>query len=169
MSNASHDQNHVPSLLGVSSSDGTTTIPIYANPTSHRLLVDLSSTTYSAISGDISVTINALNTGQTLLYTVPAGKTFFPSMVYFYNPVATNIGGSATLGVGTSGSGYANIFSPSSIAFGAEGDYSVSNVTATGTYLTSAFTAGTNIYVDVSVAAIADAYSITVILTGILK
>ena len=43
MSNAQHDQNHVPSLLGVSSVDGSTIVPIYANPTTHRLLVDIPS------------------------------------------------------------------------------------------------------------------------------
>lgn len=40
MSQASRDQNFVPTLLGVSSSDGTTPIPVYADPTTHRLLVD---------------------------------------------------------------------------------------------------------------------------------
>lgn len=40
MAQASRDQNNVPTLLGVSSSDGVTPIPIYANPTTHRLLID---------------------------------------------------------------------------------------------------------------------------------
>lgn len=40
MANAQHDGNFVPTLLGVSSSDGVTTVPIYADPTSHRLLVN---------------------------------------------------------------------------------------------------------------------------------
>lgn len=38
--NASRDQNSVPTLLGVSSSDGTSTVKIYADPTTHRLLVN---------------------------------------------------------------------------------------------------------------------------------
>lgn len=41
MSQAGRDQNFVPTLLGVSSSDGTTPIPVYADPTTHRLLVDI--------------------------------------------------------------------------------------------------------------------------------
>lgn len=36
---ASRDQNNVPSLLGVSSGDGVSTVKLYADPTSHRLLV----------------------------------------------------------------------------------------------------------------------------------
>lgn len=39
---ASRDNNDVPTLLGVSSSDGTSTVKVYANPITHRLLVDLS-------------------------------------------------------------------------------------------------------------------------------
>jgi len=41
MANAKHDQNHVATLTGVSNADGTTVVPIYADPTTHRLLVDL--------------------------------------------------------------------------------------------------------------------------------
>ncbi len=42
MAQASRDQNFVPTLLGVSSVDGTTPVAVYANPTTHRILVDLS-------------------------------------------------------------------------------------------------------------------------------
>jgi len=41
MTEASRDQNHIPTLLGVSSVDQTTPVPVYADPTTHRLLVDL--------------------------------------------------------------------------------------------------------------------------------
>lgn len=40
MANAKHDSNHVPTLIGVSSSDGSTPINVYVNPVTHRLLVD---------------------------------------------------------------------------------------------------------------------------------
>lgn len=40
MAQAGRDQNFVPTLLGVSSSDGTTPVAIYADPTTHRLLTD---------------------------------------------------------------------------------------------------------------------------------
>lgn len=42
MADASRDQNFVPTLLGVSNVDGTTPVKIYADPTTHRLLVDAS-------------------------------------------------------------------------------------------------------------------------------
>lgn len=41
MENAKRDQNFVPTLLGVSNVDGATPVPIYADPVTHRLLVDL--------------------------------------------------------------------------------------------------------------------------------
>lgn len=40
MAQASRDQNFVPTLLGVSNVDGVTPVAIYADPTTHRLLVD---------------------------------------------------------------------------------------------------------------------------------
>lgn len=41
MAQASRDENFVPTLLGVSNVDGTTPVKVYADPTTHRLLVDL--------------------------------------------------------------------------------------------------------------------------------
>lgn len=38
--NASRDENFVPTLLGVSNVDGRSPVTIYADPTTHRLLVD---------------------------------------------------------------------------------------------------------------------------------
>ncbi len=38
---AKRDQNSVPTLLAVSSADGTSILRLYANPDTHRLLVDL--------------------------------------------------------------------------------------------------------------------------------
>jgi hypothetical protein len=40
MANAKHDQNSVPTLIAVSSSDSTTPVNVYADPTTHRLLVN---------------------------------------------------------------------------------------------------------------------------------
>lgn len=36
------DANFVPALIATSSTDGTTVVKVYADPTTHRLLVDLS-------------------------------------------------------------------------------------------------------------------------------
>lgn len=50
MENAKRDQNFVPTLLGVSNVDGATPVPIYADPVTHRLLVDLPSGTGTVTS-----------------------------------------------------------------------------------------------------------------------
>ena len=41
MAEAARDQNRIPTLMAVSSVDGTTPVPLYADPTTHRLYVDL--------------------------------------------------------------------------------------------------------------------------------
>ena len=41
MAQAPRDGNRIPTLLGVSNADGTTPVTVYADPTTHRLLVDL--------------------------------------------------------------------------------------------------------------------------------
>lgn len=40
MPNAQHDQNHVPTLTAVSNADGVTIVALWADPVTHRLLVD---------------------------------------------------------------------------------------------------------------------------------
>lgn len=58
MAEAKRDQNFVPTLIGVSSSDGVTPINAYVNPATHRLLVDIP-------GGSGSVTNIATGTGLT--------------------------------------------------------------------------------------------------------
>ncbi len=50
MAQAPRDENRIPTLLGVSSVDGTTPVTIYADPTTHRLYVDLGEGTFLAPS-----------------------------------------------------------------------------------------------------------------------
>lgn len=59
MANASHDQNHVPSLLGASCADGKTPVNIYADPATHRLLVNATGGggTPAGVNGDIQVNL----------------------------------------------------------------------------------------------------------------
>lgn len=40
--NASHDQNHVPTLMGVSTADGTTPVPVEVNPLTGGILFESS-------------------------------------------------------------------------------------------------------------------------------
>lgn len=60
---AGRDGNAVPSALAVSSVDGTSTVKLYADPTTHRLLVDLSGGVYpSELGMEIpSGTVNGVN------------------------------------------------------------------------------------------------------------
>lgn len=86
MANASRDENNVPTLLGVSSVDGTTPVPVYANPTTHRLL-----TSNSTLSGPVSSTDTAIalwdgTTGLTLKdskITVDSAKTGIATSALF--------------------------------------------------------------------------------------
>ncbi len=57
MADASRDGNFVPTLLGVSNADGTTPVKVYADPTTHRLLVDIPGSTGTVTSVSV-VTAN---------------------------------------------------------------------------------------------------------------
>ena len=48
---AERDGNFVPTLLGVSNVDGVSTVKVYADPTTHRLLVDTVAFTGSGAPG----------------------------------------------------------------------------------------------------------------------
>ena len=52
-SNASYDQNHVPTLMGVSTTDGTTPVPVEVDPTTGQLQIGtgniLANTTYDYV------------------------------------------------------------------------------------------------------------------------
>lgn len=54
MTNAKRDNNQIPVILGTSSSDGTTPIPIKADPSTHALLVN-DRATGSDLSGDVAL------------------------------------------------------------------------------------------------------------------
>lgn len=44
---APRDNNRVPTMIGVSSSDGVTPVTVYVDPITHRMLVDLASVSSS--------------------------------------------------------------------------------------------------------------------------
>lgn len=54
MSEAKRDENHITTILGVSSVDGVTPVVIWADPTTHRLLVDMSGATTSGVGAPSS-------------------------------------------------------------------------------------------------------------------
>lgn len=67
---AERDENFVPTLLGVSSVDGVSTVKIYADPVSHRLLVDT-----VAFTGTAAPNTTPSAVGQTYVDT-NAGKVY---------------------------------------------------------------------------------------------
>lgn len=77
--NAALDQNSRSSLLGVSSADGVSTVKVYADPITHRLLVD--------VSGEVS--------GNTLGQEVPAGTVNGVNTVFTVqnNPIFGEVSG----------------------------------------------------------------------------
>lgn len=73
MAQAPRDQNRIPALLGTSSADGVTTVPIYADPVTHRLLVN---TTAGAISAPYNAQTTTYQVAETD-YTVNATSGTF--------------------------------------------------------------------------------------------
>lgn len=101
MANASRDENSVPTLLGASSADGKTPVRVYADPTTHRLLVDAT----SGVVGPVSSTDGAIalwdgTSGQTIKDSnlIPGGTTTAPSTTA--TPVFTSFYGGNTKALG---------------------------------------------------------------------
>lgn len=75
MSNAQRDDNHVPSLLAVSSADGVTPVVVWADPATHRLLCQLTGSTTWYQDEVPSGTKNGSNKTFTLAHT-PSNVVF---------------------------------------------------------------------------------------------
>lgn len=58
MADAKRDDNFVPTLLGVSSADDSTPVRVYADPTTHRLLVDIGGVASAITTDSFSSTNN---------------------------------------------------------------------------------------------------------------
>ena len=100
MADAPRDNNFVPTLLGASSADGKTPVPVYANPTTHRLLVDLG----TGITGPGASTDNAMvrwdgTTGTTIQnsgVTLDDTKTGVVSTVLFSQTATKTVANTVT-------------------------------------------------------------------------
>lgn len=73
MRNASKDENDVSSLLGVSNVDDVTPVPIYADPVTHRLLIDGIGVT--GVTGPTGATGPTGPQGTAAQFTGPTGAT----------------------------------------------------------------------------------------------
>lgn len=70
MSNAYRDENDVPTLIASSSSDGKTPVRVWADPDTHRLLVDNATTGSNFADGETpSGAVNGVNVTFTLAHT----------------------------------------------------------------------------------------------------
>jgi hypothetical protein len=78
MSNAGRDENRVTTLVGLSSSDGVTVVPIYADPTTHRLYCDvsISSVTVSGGKTNNNAAPGATNIGALVGVATAAAPTY---------------------------------------------------------------------------------------------
>lgn len=75
MANAYRDENSVPTLIASSNADGKTPVRVYADPITHRLLVDASGATFYADT--VSGTINGSNVTFTVANTISAALVLF--------------------------------------------------------------------------------------------
>lgn len=101
MANASRDENSVPTLLGASAADGITPVRIYANPTTHRLLVDATAgVTGPGVSTDGAIVLFDGTTGEDVKNSaiLPSGVVAAPSTTA--TPVFTSYYGGNTKALG---------------------------------------------------------------------
>jgi len=63
---APRDNNRVPVIIGTSSTDGKTPVTIYADPTTHRLLVDLPGGGTVPNFADAEIPTGAINDANTI-------------------------------------------------------------------------------------------------------
>ena len=95
MGRARHDVNLVPTITGVSSTDGETPIDIYVNPVTHGLLLDTSS-----MYGSASIATNQVTVSSTATLIAATRSTR-------RGVIITNLGSTAIY-IGTSGVTTAN-------------------------------------------------------------
>ena len=93
MADARRDANYITTLIAVSNADGSTPVTLYADPTTHRLLV-------SAAGSGVSVTtptgtVNGANVTFTVtaepLWVVADGATYFAGVGYSYSSLTVTM------------------------------------------------------------------------------
>lgn len=128
MANAKRDENFVPTLLGVSSSDGVTPVEVWVDPVTHRLLVDVSGASGTGdVVGPASSTDNAI-----ARYDGTTGKLLQNSAVVIADTTG-NMSGMQQITVGTVG--------------GATGIYNLRGTTSGTISITANAVAGTYTWV----------------------
>lgn len=99
MANAPIDQNTRQGLIAVSNVDGTTIVPLYADPTTHRLLVDLASSVGTVTSVSV-VTANGF-AGSVATATSTPAITLSTTITGILSGNGTAISAASTTGSGS--------------------------------------------------------------------
>lgn len=134
MANAYRDENSVPTLIGASSADGFTPVRVYADPTTHRLLVDLA-------GGSGSVTSVSVVTANGFAGTV-ANPTTTPAITLQTTVTGIVKGNGTALSAATAGTDYQAPISltttgTSGAATFISSSLNIPQYQAAGTYVTS--------------------------------
>ena len=98
MADAKRDGNHIPTLLAVSSADGSTPVVLYADPVTHRLYCDLTAGGTTTVDVDpTTITLGSLasadvtNTGDTtnavFQFSIPKGSTMYSTVLIPNNAI----------------------------------------------------------------------------------
>lgn len=72
MANAYRDENNVPTLIAASNADGKTPVRLYADPVTHRLLVDVPAGGVTIYNDTVSGTIDGVNRSFTVPNSISA-------------------------------------------------------------------------------------------------
>lgn len=95
MTNASRDENAVPTLIGVSNVDGVTPVRLWVDPVTHRLLVDLTG------GGITELTATGLVNSVNKDFTFTQEPSYIVSDGAWYKPLDNNGGTQWSWNAGT--------------------------------------------------------------------
>ena len=99
MADASRDENFVPTLLAVSNADGVTPVAVYADPTTHRLLVNLGGGGSGTVTDVSVVTANGF-AGTVATSTTTPAITLSTTVTGILSGNGTAISAASTTGSG---------------------------------------------------------------------
>lgn len=101
MTNAYRDENSVPTLIAVSNTDGFTPVRLYADPVTHRLLVDSGGGGAGTVTSVSVVSANGISGSVATATTTPAITltlgSITPSQIVTTNNLITASGNAATI------------------------------------------------------------------------
>lgn len=120
----------------------------------------------NGLSGQYKITgVDGKTQASTLIFTVPAGKTFYPTGIIISPSTVTTLVTPSVISVGSNGTDYNNIVATNALT-GLVSAAGMMRMNPDVNAVTVA--AGNGVYVKVGTGASAAAYTLTIILLGIL-